>query len=120
MEQQIKFENHQGELLAGTLHPARESAIGAVVAGHCFTCSRHTGILRRVCDELSKTGFDVLRFDFSGNGQSQGGFKHSTWSKQILEMEAAITMMKDRGGRLDRFDWTLLGCGYCTVDRRQS
>ena len=100
MEQQIKFENYQGELLAGTFHPARKSSIGAVVAGHCFTCSRHTGILRRVCDELSKIGFDVLRFDFSGNGQSQGGFKHSTWSKQILEMEAAINVMKDRGA-----DW---------------
>ena len=100
MEKQIQFENHQGEMLAGTLHSATGAPMGAIVAGHCFTCSRHTGILRWVCDELGKAGFDVLRFDFSGNGQSQGGFEHSTWSKQILEMEAAIDLMKDRGA-----DW---------------
>ena len=100
MEQQIKFENHLGETIVGTLHHADEAPIGAVVAGHCFTCSRHTGILRRVCDDLSKTGFNVLRFDFSGNGQSQGAFEDSTWSKQILEMEAAIKLMKDKGA-----DW---------------
>ena len=100
MEKQIKFENHLGEMLAGTLHSAKDAPMGAIVAGHCFTCSRHTGILRRVCDQLSQAGFDVLRFDFSGNGQSQGGFEQSTWSKQILEMEAAINVMKDQGA-----DW---------------
>lgn len=74
--------------------------MGAVVAGHCFTCSRHTGIIRRICNDLSKAAFMVLRFDFSGNGQSQGEFEQSTWSKQIREMETAVALVKDRGA-----DW---------------
>ena len=41
----------------------------------------------------------ALRFDFSGNGQSQGLFEHATWSKQILEMEAAVSLMKDKGAQ---------------------
>lgn len=97
MQQQIQFENHRGERLAGTLHQPEGPPVGAVVAGHCFTCSRHTGIIRRICDELSETGLTVLRFDFSGNGQSEGRFEQSTWSKQILEMEAAVDLMKDQG-----------------------
>jgi alpha/beta superfamily hydrolase len=97
MERQVQFKNHVGETLAGTLHYTDRDPIGAVIAGHCFTCSRHTGILRRVCKELSHKGLMALRFDFSGNGQSQGIFEEATWSKQILEMEAAISMMQEKG-----------------------
>lgn len=97
MEQQIQFDNHMGETLAGTLHQPDGPPVGAIVAGHCFTCSRHTGLLRRTCSELSATGFMALRFDFSGNGQSQGQFEQSTWSKQILEMEAAVALVQKKG-----------------------
>jgi pimeloyl-ACP methyl ester carboxylesterase len=97
MEQQVQFVNAQGESLAGTLHQPEQSVVGGVVAGHCFTCSRHTGILRRICKDLSNAGFLVLRFDFSGNGQSQGRFEQSTWSKQIQEMELAVAWLQQQG-----------------------
>jgi putative redox protein len=70
-----------------------------VVLGHCFTCSRHTGILRQLAGELSREGFVVLRFDFSGNGQSQGSFDESTYSKQISEMQMAVDIIADRGAK---------------------
>lgn len=97
MEQQIQFDNHMGESLAGTLHQPAQAPVGAVIAGHCFTCSRHTGVLRRICSDLCDAGFMTLRFDFSGNGQSQGQFEQSTWSKQILEMESAVSLMQEKG-----------------------
>ena len=97
MEQQIQFDNHLGERLAGTLHQPDRLPVGAVVAGHCFTCSRHTGVLRQICKRLCAAGFMALRFDFSGNGQSQGTFEQSTWSKQILEMESAIALAQEKG-----------------------
>jgi len=86
-----------GETLAGTLHRPEGVPVGAVLAGHCFTCSRHTGVLRRICIHLAEAGFLALRFDFSGNGQSHGRFEQSTWSKQIAEMESAIAWMQNRG-----------------------
>ena len=99
MERQIHFDNHLGETLAGTLHQPDGQPLAAVVAGHCFTCSRHTGVLRRICSNLCDAGFMALRFDFSGNGQSQGNFENSTWSKQILEMEAAIALVQQHGAK---------------------
>jgi putative redox protein len=97
MEQPVRFDNHLGETLTGTLHQPDGKSVGAVIAGHCFTCSRHTGVLRRICGLLADAGFTALRFDFSGNGQSQGSFEQSTWSKQISEMEAAIAWTQQRG-----------------------
>jgi pimeloyl-ACP methyl ester carboxylesterase len=97
MEQQIQFPNHRGEKLYATIHVPDGSSSRGVILGHCFTCSRHTGILRSVCHALADRGFTVLRFDFSGNGQSEGRFAESTYSKQIAEMETAAAYLGDRG-----------------------
>ena len=98
MEKQIHFSNHLGERLAGTLHlpePQKGTNGRGVVMGHCFTCSRHTGILRQLGRDLAAAGYVALRFDFSGNGQSEGLFSDSTYTKQIAEMNTAA----DRIGR---------------------
>jgi putative redox protein len=42
-------------------------------------------------------GFKVLRFDFSGNGQSEGSFSESLYSKQISDMKVAASFMTAEG-----------------------
>jgi len=97
MEHQIQFPNHRGEKLSATIHLPDGPSRRGVILGHCFTCSRHTTILRFVCHALADQGFTVLRFDFSGNGQSEGEFAKSTYSKQIAEMETAAVYLAGRG-----------------------
>ena len=97
MEEQIHFNNNFGEKLTGTLHLPVEPSGYAVVFGHCFTCTRHTSILRHICGELTEEGFMALRFDFSGNGQSEGSFAESTYSKQISEMQTAAALLSQKG-----------------------
>ncbi len=93
MEQLVHFDNHLGEKLTGTLHlPDRPTCYG-VVFGHCFTCTRHTSIIRHICSELAEENFMALRFDFSGNGQSEGKFAESTYSKQVAEIETAAAFI---------------------------
>ena len=97
MQQQIQFPNQWGETLAGTFHvPTRNSRRG-IILGHCFTCSRHTRILRDLSLALVDEGFKVLRFDFSGNGQSEGSFSESVYSKQISDMKIAASFMTAEG-----------------------
>jgi len=99
MEKPVHFYNQQGEKLAGTLHlPDRSDECG-VIFGHCFTCSRHTRIIRQACNELAAAGVLALRFDFSGNGQSEGEFSASNYSKQIAEMQAAADVIAEKGAR---------------------
>jgi putative redox protein len=100
MEQPVHFYNRQEEKLAGTLHLPDEPKGGGVVFGHCFTCSRHTQIIRHICSDLAAAGFVALRFDFSGNGQSEGDFAASTYSKQIAEVQKSVDLIVDQGA-----DW---------------
>ena len=97
MEEQVQFKNLLGENLAGTLHLPQRTTARAVVLGHCFTCTRHTAVLRRLAADLAAAGFIALRFDFSGNGQSGGDFSQSTYSKQVAEMQTAVELVASRG-----------------------
>lgn len=100
MEQAQFFYNDAGEKLAGSLHLPESSGASpetAFVWGHCFTCSRHTGILRDISRTLAEKGFASLRFDFSGNGQSQGDFSATSYSKHIRETEQAMLFLEEKG-----------------------
>ena len=97
MEQSVYFYNHQEEKLAGTLHLPDEPNGGGVVFGHCFTCSRNTRIIRHICSDLAAAGFIALRFDFSGNGQSEGDFAASSYSKQMAEIQKAVDIIAEKG-----------------------
>jgi uncharacterized protein len=97
METDISFLNYLGERLFGTHHRPDAPSEYGVVLGHCFTCTRHTGILREAGARLTTAGFHVLRFDFSGNGQSEGVFIETSYSKYITEMEVAANFLKSQG-----------------------
>ncbi|QTA81131.1 Serine aminopeptidase, S33-type [Desulfonema limicola] len=102
MEKTINFLNHQGEKLSGTLHEPEISLDSgstdtALILGHCFTCSRHTSILKDICKNIAAQGFSSLRFDFSGNGQSEGDFSQSSYTKHIKEMKQAVSFLRDLG-----------------------
>ena len=97
MEQPTYFYNQQGEKIVGTFHLPKRFAGCGVVFGHCFTCSRHTRIIRQICSELAEKDVLALRFDFSGNGQSEGEFSASNYSKQIAEMQTATGVIAEKG-----------------------
>jgi len=97
MQEKIDFINSYGEKLIGTLHRTTHRTDQGIVFGHCFTCSRHTTILRRLCSDLAAAGFLTLRFDFSRNGQSEGAFSASTYTRQTDEMQTAARLLESEG-----------------------
>jgi pimeloyl-ACP methyl ester carboxylesterase len=97
VETTIHFLNHRGERLFGTHHQPDTLSEYGIVMGHCFTCTRHTGILREAAAGLAAAGFHVLRFDFSGNGQSEGMFIESSYTQYVTEMEDAASFLKTHG-----------------------
>ena len=62
---------------------------GSAVFAHCFTCSKDTLAAVRVAQGLAERGIAVLRFDFTGLGQSDGDFASSGFAGNLADLEDA-------------------------------
>ncbi len=99
METTVTFRNGYGDTLAGILSEPEKPDGRGVVLLHCFTCTKHHRILRNLSQSLSAAGISVLRFDFSGNGESTGKIEESDYTKMIGDVKEAVSLLRERGIR---------------------
>ncbi len=70
--QRVSFENEQGIRLAGIIDlPADKNPVAFALFSHCFTCTKDLKAIVKISRGLARHGFGVLRFDFTGLGDSQ-------------------------------------------------
>ncbi len=87
--EKVSFRNRAGILLDARLEqPAAEPKAFALFA-HCFTCSKDLIGASRISRELSEHGIAVLRFDFTGLGNSEGDFANTNFSSNVGDLVAA-------------------------------
>ena len=85
----VSFTGAAGHTLAGILDlPSGEPVAWAIFA-HCFTCSKNLKAATNISRSLSSAGIAVLRFDFTGLGQSEGSFGETTFSTNVDDLVAA-------------------------------
>ncbi|MCA9243999.1 MAG: hypothetical protein KDA32_08605, partial [Phycisphaerales bacterium] len=71
----LTFEGANGHRLAARIdRPAGRIRATALFA-HCFTCSKDSKAAYRISRALADRGIAVLRFDFTGHGESEGEFE---------------------------------------------
>jgi len=71
--QHVTFDNRRGQPLAGVLDLPDDGQVRATaLLAHCFTCGKDLKGLARLSRTLVEHGFAVLRFDFTGMGESGG------------------------------------------------
>ena len=89
------FDNSQGQLLDARLDmPEDAHAIKAfIIFCHCFTCTKETITTFRLSRLLAENGYAVLRFDFSGLGNSEGDFSATTFSSTRRDLSSAIDFL---------------------------
>lgn len=89
----IKFEfpNDLGEQLSGRLEMPPDSRPVAAYAlfAHCFTCGKDSSAASRISRALAARGIAVLRFDFTGLGNSEGDFGNSNFSSNVEDLLSA-------------------------------
>ncbi|MCD6092475.1 MAG: alpha/beta fold hydrolase [Candidatus Aenigmarchaeota archaeon] len=96
MEQKIYFKNSENLKLAGILHiPKYKKEIGIIIC-HGFTGSKDKNFIPELARNLERNNFLVLRFDFSGNGESEGKFEERTYSKYVEDLKSAIDWFREQ------------------------
>ncbi len=92
----VHFYGFQGNRLAGTLDfPQGIEPLEYAIMSHCFTCTRQTLTTARVSRGLAQAGIAVLRFDFSGLGESEGDFASTHFSSMLEDITAAADFLKE-------------------------
>lgn len=92
----VRFPGASGATLAGTLHLPAGEATGFALMAHCFTCSKDLRGAWAIAEALCARGFGVLRFDFTGLGQSEGELAESTFSCNVADLVAAADFLRDQ------------------------
>jgi uncharacterized OsmC-like protein/alpha-beta hydrolase superfamily lysophospholipase len=91
----LEFENEAGETLAGLLETPPENVVTGryAIFAHCFTCGKDIAAASRISRSLSARGIAVLRFDFTGLGNSDGDFANSNFSSNVQDLLAAAAKL---------------------------
>lgn len=89
------FENGDGTRLCGIIDsPTGETKATAIFA-HCFTCTKDLKAIVKISRRLAEFGIAVLRFDFTGLGDSAGSFSDSNFDNCCQDALAAASHMID-------------------------
>lgn len=92
--QKVEFEGHDGGKLAGLLEYPARAAHAHVLFAHCFSCGKDIAAASRIARALVSRGFAVLRFDFTGLGNSDGDFSNSNFSSNIADLKKAAEFLR--------------------------
>ncbi len=92
----ITFINHDGIKLAARMElPADRKADNFAIFAHCFTCTKNLSAVRNISRGMTNAGFGVLRFDFTGLGESEGDFADTNFSSNIQDLKAAARYLDE-------------------------
>jgi putative redox protein len=82
----VNFKNDAGDQLAGILD---------LPEAHCFTCSKNLRAATNISQSLTAAGYAVLRFDFTGLGQSEGDFADTNFSTNVGDLQSGVRFLED-------------------------
>lgn len=92
----VQFKNAHGKLLMGHLEvPVDKHPHNFALFAHCFTCTKDHTAVRNISRALVSEGFGVLRFDFTGLGESEGDFADTSFSGNVEDLVGAAAFLKE-------------------------
>jgi uncharacterized OsmC-like protein/pimeloyl-ACP methyl ester carboxylesterase len=94
--QKVDFVSRNGKRLAARLDlPIDEKPGAFAIFAHCFTCSKNFNAIVNIDRELTRQGIAVLRFDFTGIGESEGDFSETNFSTNVEDLISAAGFLQD-------------------------
>lgn len=89
------FMGGAGEMLAARLDVPTGPVRAWALFAHCFTCTKDIKGASRLANALTRHGIAVLRFDFTGIGNSKGEFANTNFTSNIHDLVAAADWMRE-------------------------
>ncbi len=96
--EKVTFENDEGQALSGLLALPETPPKAYALFAHCFTCSKNLKAATNIARALADSGIAVLRFDFTGLGQSEGDFADTNFSSNVSDLLAAVRFLAENYG----------------------
>jgi uncharacterized OsmC-like protein/alpha/beta superfamily hydrolase len=91
----LEFKNKDGQALSARLDlPLDGKPLAYALFAHCFTCSKNTKAIAHISRALTRQGLAVLRFDFTGLGESEGDFADTNFSSNVEDLIVAADFLK--------------------------
>jgi uncharacterized OsmC-like protein/alpha/beta superfamily hydrolase len=92
--QKLRFQNAEGRWLAARLDlPIDEKPHAYAIFAHCFTCTKNINAIVNISRALTGQGIAVLRFDFTGLGESEGNFAETSFSTNVSDLVLAAEFL---------------------------
>ena len=94
--EKIKFNNDSGYELSAFLElPADTKPYAYAIFAHVFTGNKSLTATRHIARGLTQNGIAVLRFDFTGLGESEGDFADTNFSSNVKDILAAANYLEE-------------------------
>ena len=90
----IRFPGALGHQLVGRVELPRSEPRAWALFAHCFTCSKDLKAVGHITRALAEKGIAVLRFDFTGLGESEGDFADTDFSSNLEDLAAAADYLR--------------------------
>ncbi|MCK5420361.1 MAG: alpha/beta fold hydrolase, partial [Desulfobacterales bacterium] len=91
----LEFKNKEGQTLSARLDlPVDGKPLAYALFAHCFTCSKNIKAIAHISRALTREGIAVLRFDFTGLGESEGNFADTNFSSNVDDLIVAADFLK--------------------------
>lgn len=94
--QKVSFLNERGQRLSGRLDlPVDEKPRAYALFAHCFTCTKNLNAVFQINQALARRGLAVLRFDFTGLGESEGEFSETNFRTNVSDLVSAADFLAE-------------------------
>ena len=90
----VSFPSVRGYQLVGRLEQPAFGTRAYALFAHCFTCSKDLKAVGHISRALAERGIAVLRFDFTGLGESEGDFADTDFSSSLEDLVAAADYLR--------------------------
>lgn len=95
LSEKVTFRGADGDELAARLERPHGPVRAFALFAHCFSCSKDILAASRIARGLADQGFAVLRFDFTGLGQSEGDFANTNFSSNVADLIKAADHLRE-------------------------